>query len=372
MEALVAKTSSPDLMVEAERLMHVIACAQGALMTVVGEIDRREAWRSEGRTSCGAWITERFGTSETSGRVIAVVAKKLWDFPHLAQGLRVGALSFDKVTAAVGLATPESDASVLRQAQECTVRQLAEMVRRRRQKAAETVSPDADYAQRYVRFNDERNTISAKLPEDLYALAKSALTRRAKARPHDGETLWEHRLADAFMDMCRGNGGDTNGNGGGGYFVVAHTDWSFLRGGSGSAEVEGLGLLSAKAMQRITCDARIALAVDDAFGHTMFEGRSQQRPTGAQRREANRRDRRCRFPGCANSIFTEVHHIVHWARGGATDLPNLVTLCDYHHHTVHEGRWRMEGNANGMLKFYAPSGRIMSSRPSPLWTARRT
>ena len=91
-----------------------------------GELDRREAWRTEGATSSGAWLTQRLGVAEGTGRIWSHVAEKLWDLPHLAQGLRVGALSFDKVRAAVEIATPESDASVLRQAEECTVRQLTD------------------------------------------------------------------------------------------------------------------------------------------------------------------------------------------------------------------------------------------------------
>ncbi|MCU0269627.1 MAG: HNH endonuclease, partial [Acidimicrobiales bacterium] len=29
------------------------------------------------------------------------------------------------------------------------------------------------------------------------------------------------------------------------------------------------------------------------------------------------------------------HHIEHWARGGSTDLQNLVLLCPHHHRLVH-------------------------------------
>jgi hypothetical protein len=155
------------------------------------------------------------------------------------------------------------------------------------------------------------------------------------------------------------------------FLVVVHTDFTFLQGGSGSAEVERLGLLSREAVRRISCDGAITLALDDAFGHTMFEGRSKRFATDAQRREVQRRDRRCRFPGCANNLFTDVHHVVHWADQGKTGLPNLVTLCDHHHHRVHEGKWSLTGNANGILRFVGPTGRPMTSRPSPLWTRRK-
>jgi hypothetical protein len=310
--------------------------------------------------------------------------------PHLSQGLRVGALSFDKVRAAVELATPESDASVLRQAEECTVRQLTDLARANRGTSDEQAATRFEY--RYLRFNDTRRAVTVQLAEDAYAEVRAAITERARLYPSDGETRYDQRRADAFVDICRGApesgpgaaDGDRVGHGDGdssrkrlkrsvrsNFFVVVHTDLTFLRGGSGAAEIERLGLLSREAVRRISCASTTALAIDDAFGHTMFEGRSKRFATEAQRREIQRRDRRCRFPGCGNSIFTDVHHIVHWIDQGPTDLPNLVTLCDHHHHRVHEGKWRMTGNANGVLRFIGPTGRVMTSRPSPLWTRRQ-
>jgi hypothetical protein len=42
---------------------------------------------------------------------------------------------------------------------------------------------------------------------------------------------------------------------------------------------------------------------------------------------------------CDGSLvgITEGHHVNHWAGGGETKLENLVTLCHFHHHLVHEG-----------------------------------
>jgi hypothetical protein len=411
MELVVEKTSSNELMDEAERLGRMISSTMGALLPVLGELARREAWRTEGATSLAAWVTQRLGVAEGTGRSWSQVAEQLWDMPHLAQGLRVGALSFDKVRVAAELATPESDASVLRQAEECTVRQLIELVRANRGTSDE--QGEARHDNRYLRFNDARRLITAQLSEDAFAEVRAAITQRARLFPSDGETRYDQRRADAFLDICRGgrrgggedagdgagggageagsNGGAARGGEGGGagvgggggddagargawrsnFFVVAHTDLSFLRGSSGGAEIERLGLLSREAIRRISCDATVTLALDDAFGHTMFEGRSRRFASEAQRREVQRRDRRCRFPGCANNIFTDVHHVVHWVDQGLTDLPNLVTLCDHHHHRVHEGKWQVSGNANGILRFVGPSGHPMTSRPSPLWTRRR-
>jgi len=112
----------------------------------------------------------------------------------------------------------------------------------------------------------------------------------------------------------------------------------------------------------------VVVAVDDALGHTMYEGRAQRFATQAQRREVMRRDRHCRFPGCTNLTFTNVHHVVPWKPGGRTDLDNLALTCVHHHHLVHSAGWTVTGNANKELTFEGPTGRVMTSRPSPLWT----
>jgi hypothetical protein len=155
--------------------------------------------------------------------------------------------------------------------------------------------------------------------------------------------------------------------------VVVHAPLAALLEESGeenalACELERDGLIDCDTVQRIACDATIAVGVDDDVGHTMYEGRARRFPTDAQRREVMRRDRHCRFPGCTNVTFANVHHIVPWKPGGGTDLDNLALLCEYHHHLVHSGGWTMSGNANEELTFVGPTGRVMTSRPSPLWT----
>jgi hypothetical protein len=135
-----------------------------------------------------------------------------------------------------------------------------------------------------------------------------------------------------------------------------------------AGELEYGGLIDTDTVRRIACDATIAVALDDDVGHTMYEGRATRFPSDAQRREVRRRDRHCRFPGCTNVTFTNVHHIVPWKPSGRTDLDNLALLCLFHHGVVHRKSWKMSGNANTELTFVGPSDRVMTSRPSPLWT----
>ena len=45
----------------------------------------------------------------------------------------------------------------------------------------------------------------------------------------------------------------------------------------------------------------------------------------------------CTIPGCRNSLWLEIHHIVHRADGGSNDPSNLTVLCGTHHRAHHNG-----------------------------------
>ena len=362
----VAKMSNEEIMEEAAETCRRLASLAGRMVQLTGELDRRQGWRDEGATSLEAWIVERCGVSLPTARAWAHVAERLFDLPHLAAGLSDGELSFDKVRAVVDTATPETDRDLRERARQCSVHQLAELSRSL--KGASSASAKADYEMRSVRFNDTFRTVTAQLPPESYAEVRSTLEARARLMPSDGETRWDQRVCDAFLEIVRSparRGSSST------HVVVAHVpleavtdDTSELAG-----ELERGGLISGETVRRIACDATIVIALDDDVGHTMYEGRARRYPTDAQRREIMRRDRHCRFPGCTNVTFTNAHHIKPWKPGGRTDLDNLALLCEHHHHRVHSREWTMSGNANEELAFIGPTGCVMSSRPSQLWTS---
>jgi hypothetical protein len=76
------------------------------------------------------------------------------------------------------------------------------------------------------------------------------------------------------------------------------------------------------------------------------------------------RDRTCRFPGCAvPAQKTHAHHIDHWADGGPTDLANLVSLCHFHHHRLHDGAYKIRGHPDSSVVFGRPDGRPILRPP---------
>ncbi len=67
------------------------------------------------------------------------------------------------------------------------------------------------------------------------------------------------------------------------------------------------------------------------------------------------------FPAAANTRYIDAHHVEHWANGGETKPSNLVSLCRFHHHAVHEGGIRIEILDDGALRFVKPNGTVIDS-----------
>jgi hypothetical protein len=360
-------------------LFRLRAKIDGAIVKGLAEAERSQAYRDDGATSLESWTAERFGVSTATARAYVHLGEKASQMPHVVQSLCAGDLSFDKVRAVADVATQATDKHLVAQAKEHSVRDLADIARTMAARAAaqhrQAPPSQSEDDRRYLRCNDTHRTINIQLPADAYAESKASLEARAKELPSDGETPWDQRLCDGFVGLIRSSdsGSTSPATAHSRSIVVAHVPLASLLDEAGqesalAGELEHVGLIDGDMVKRIACDATIVIGVDDDVGHTMYEGRTKRFPTGTQRREVRRRDRHCRFPGCANATFAAVHHIVPWEPTGTTDLPNLVLLCKFHHGVVHRKGWTMEGNANEELTITGPGGQVMTSRPSPLWT----
>jgi len=88
---------------------------------------------------------------------------------------------------------------------------------------------------------------------------------------------------------------------------------------------------------KLAVKANILPAIFDGTGQPLWVGRSRRLPNRAQRLVAIARDRGCGVKGCrVRHEWTQLHHIIWWSLNGPTDIDNLVSLCSYHHHLVHD------------------------------------
>jgi hypothetical protein len=375
--AELAALSNEEALAELRDATRLRAALDGQVAQLGAEVARRQAFREMGSTSLESLLAGHHGLGTAGARVLARVGERLFDLPRLQDALSAGELSLDQVRVVVEVARPETDTEWVEAARGLSVRDLVALVERRRTAPAKgTSGGGGGPTQGTLRFNDRACTMTAQLRRAEYSAVRSAVEARVAAMGSDGTTSLDVRCADALVSMLAGSGSGSRASASSHATpptLVAHVALRDLVGrteGPASAlvgELERAGLITAEVLERLACDANVVLALDDEAGHTLCEGRARRFPSETQRRELWRRDRHCRFPGCANAWFTHAHHVVPWSAGGLTDSDNLVTLCVHHHHEVHSKRWSVSGDANAELTFVGDGGRVMNSHPSPLW-----
>jgi len=110
--------------------------------------------------------------------------------------------------------------------------------------------------------------------------------------------------------------------------------------------------LGRETARRIACDCTLSVN-KTRNGEPIDIGRKSRIWPNAMARAIKARDQQCVWPGCDHSRHLHIHHMHHWADGGATSVDNGVCLCSHHHTLVHEGGYKIEAVAqdkDGVLK----------------------
>ena len=104
------------------------------------------------------------------------------------------------------------------------------------------------------------------------------------------------------------------------------------------------------------CDIATSAIAETTDGVCVGETAKHRTPNRAMRRRLMRRAHgRCEAPGCDAAHRLHAHHIVHWANGGPTEDHNLVMVCEFHHHLVHEGGWGIVGDPGKGIELVRPA-----------------
>jgi hypothetical protein len=181
----------------------------------------------------------------------------------------------------------------------------------------------------------------------------------------EGRDPFEARCADALTMICSANLAEARADRA---TVVLHADASFAcdPDAEGSAELEEGPALSWARLQRHLCDCELETIVVKEDGSLGIGRKSRSVPRWLERR-VRRRDHGCRFPGCGLSRWTQIHHVRHWTADlGPTDEGNLITVCLYHHHFLHEQHWKARGDPAGALEFVSSQGKVLKAGPPAL------
>lgn len=117
--------------------------------------------------------------------------------------------------------------------------------------------------------------------------------------------------------------------------VIITIEHEKLISGLGAAGLDTGEEISASEARRIACLAGIVPAVLGTGSLPLDLGQRQRLFSTAQRLALATLYDSCVVDGCDRPFaWSEIHHIVPWARGGRTDLTNAVPACAHHHHRL--------------------------------------
>ena len=352
-----------DLLVECERQARRLGAATSRLTAA---LDDRGVARRQGLRDTAALLRRDLRVSAGDAR--ARVAEGRAGLVHV-QGARSAGDVSDRHARVIAEAVEELPADLR---QRCAEELETELVR-----AARELDPArlAGYARqvlrrldpagvdRQERAHEQRRAASfivnpdgtadlrAHLTPAGAAVVQAALLPLASPRPDDRDGRDERtavqRLHDGLVEACRRllSAQEIPGEGGVPATVIVTVPLAELEARvgsarSGMARTQYGGRLTVGELLKVAGEAHLIPVVVDGNGAPLAVGRSRRFATKAQTYALIARDRGCSFPECDHPPpWTQRHHIVPWADGGATDLTNLTLLCPYHHANFERLGW---------------------------------
>jgi hypothetical protein len=351
-----------------------------------------EGWKAGGAVDAAAWLRAQTGVSsrDAAGRVAA--AQALSAMPATVDALAEGEITAEH---AVTLAratqrTPDltaHEATLLAAGSGLGADAFARTVRRH-----EHLVAAASAAERAMRQHQRRSLTSSTLTDGMTLV-------QARLDPVDAATfltildriaeeLWRGgegdardvglpaRRADALVELARRAGAVDPAQQGlrrPEPALFALIDHRILLG-----ELDAAGLccqladgtpISAATARRLACSAGILPVVLGGRSVPLDWGTTRRLATPAQKFALMVRDGpTCVFPDCERPwTWCDAHHLTEFPRG-PPDLDNLALVCETHHHTVHEGGWKLEPLPDGSWRARSPAG-LERTRPPSCRTA---
>jgi hypothetical protein len=343
---------------------HTVQCAAHLeLLDQVAAMDETEGWTFDGANSMAHWLVNRYRLSHRTANEWVRVAHKIQGLPALRETYRSGRMSWDQLRAATCIATPDTDDELAAEAPGLSVRELNRKASELTLRDVEKVHRDRSVAWSFDDSNPVLRFQGEMVDTDGVELVKT-LTRMASQAPplEDGSyEPFQARCLDALLQLAsQQRGADSDPDRA---TAVIHIPLSVLTDnadGHNRAVFEDGTKVLAETAARLLCDARIQINLEDLNGTVVGVGRTSRTVPSWLARIIRQRDQGCRFPGCGRTRWVHIHHIIHWVRGGPTDLDNLITLCLYHHRLVHESGWTITGDPNHQVTWHRPSGSVFT------------
>lgn len=323
---------------------------------------------------CALTMTRR------SADIQILISGDLAGQPEVWQSLWAGQISLSKartICEQIDHLDVAAARQVARIALERAPRQTTGQLAARLRKLVIEVDPDSA-AHRYQEAVKERmvvldgndtGTANLRGLELPVAEANAAMRRidhlARKAKTADDERTIDQVRADIFLDLLNGkpiDGSITTTDDGRGGVVHITVELETLAGLSEApGEIEGYGPVVADIARQVAesqVGSEHRVTVLD-HGEPMWTGTTRRRPTAAQRRQVEARNRVCVFPGCRRpAIGCDIDHTIPYSRGGPTAAWNNDPLCRHDHVGHHQRGWELKRIGPGLYEWTSPLGHV--------------
>jgi len=378
-----------------ERLTELLAAAdrlRREILRLAGRWDAGRAWEADASLSGAAWLSVHAPVRREDARRMLRTAAMAHRHSKILDEMAADAVSaahVDVLSRAVGhrrahlLDDPGHLETLLAAARALPVDHFATVARRWALLADDELAA-GDYQDRHLRRGvylarmlDGWVGISGTIAPEAGAALEAALDRICPPDPREdpaGTRTLPQRRADALgllAESFLGGGTSPADNDNNNDNKVSHTatrpgpatllsvvvDAGTLTGLPPATSAPALATVRCDmdgmpvgrdTLRRIACDTVLSRVVMRGPSVVVDVGRSRRLVTSTQRRLLAIRDGGCVVRGCRRPpLWCDVHHVVSWIDGGATDLDNLVMICRRHHTLLHEGRWRLVRRPDG-------------------------
>lgn len=330
-------------------LCGTVNVATAAMVDVIAEVAASGVWGGRGYQSVEHWAAVQCGLSPQRAKALCGLARRAGELVETLGRFREGRLSEDQVVPIARHVPARFEAAVADLAEHTTPSQIARVAASYRFENKPDDNPDNPDSDRdRDRDRDRRRSLSFgwdddgnlrgsfHLPADQGAIVKQALeaSRGILFNEHtaagDGDEREEFPVtwADALVRMADvALGSDaTNRPAADRYETIVHLNCDTLDAldalGPRDAHLHLGPAISPGMLRYLTCDGSVRVMLEQA-GVPINEGRKYRTVPRKIRRAVENRDRGCRFPGCTNTHWVDIHHIIHWQAGGPTETPNL-------------------------------------------------
>jgi Domain of unknown function (DUF222) len=367
------------------RLRHIADVVELAFSTVAQAFAETDEYEAEGSVSPIDWIRHncRMGAGATADRIN--VGRQMANTPRSTKAVADGEIGFAHLSLIARTASmvedskssgPFDETVLLEAARETSVGRLWHLCQHVRHAVdPEGMATEQANAVEWRRLNlkqgeDGSLAVDGWFDPEGGATIRSALEPLSQLTGSEDDRSRERRQADALVELSHHglDAGVLPQRAGQRPHVQVTTSLETLRAlvGAPAGEMEFTMPISGETVRRLACDGSITRVVLGSESVVIDVGRAKRVVAGTTRRALDARDRQCQWPGCDRPpSWTAAHHLVHWARGGDTNLSNMVLLCHRHHWLAHEGRWQLVRTDDGRLLTIPPRPWLFSQVRAP-------